>query len=255
MLETEGALPPPRRKRRRPKKSGRTDAATHVSLVTVTLVRAHEPLGSESEAAAWAARLGEDDFTQGLLDETLDSLDRALAAEAAATGRPFAESPALEQIVNARIGYGDGDRLADGRFIDAFDIDARGGTASPRRERRGRTRPVGRIAAILGGKDEALACEFLVPRVRADFDAGRTYAAALAIETAARSTLVEMDAALDVPDHEADLDELERMLPGLTVITDRALGDGRAWDGLAEEIEGPLRLAERVIRRRRVLDQ
>ena len=224
-------------------------------MVTVTLVRAHEPLGSESEAAAWVARLDEDDFTQALLDEALDSLDRALAAEAAATSRPFAESPALEQIVGARIGYGDGDRLADGRFIDAFDIDARGGTASPRRERRGRTRPVARIAAILGGKDEAMACEFLVPRVRADFDAGRIYTAALAIETAARATVVEMDAALDVPDHEADLDELERMLPGLTMVTDRALGDGRTWEGLADEIEGPLRLAERVIRRRRVLDQ
>ncbi len=255
MLETEGALPPARRKRRRPKKSSRADGATHVSVTTATLIRAHEPLGDESGAAAWVARLDEDEFTQVLLDEALDSIDRVLAAEAAATGRPFAESPALEQIVSAKIGYGDGDRLADGRFLDAFDIDARGGTASPRRERQGRSRPIARIAAILSGKDEANACEFLIPRVRADLDADRVYAAALAIETAARATLVEMDAALDVPDHEADLDELERMLPGLTVMTDKALGEGRAWTGLGQEVEPPLRLAERVIRRRRILEQ
>ncbi len=256
VLETEGAMPPARRKRRRPKKSGRADAPTHVSVTTATLIRAHEPLASESAAAAWAARLNEDEFTQSLLDEALDSLERVLAAEAAATGRPFVQAPALEQIVNSRIGYGEGDRLADGRFIDAFDIDARGGTAgSPRRERQGRTRPIARIAAILSGKDEANACEFLVPRVRADFDSGRMYAAAMGIEPAARATLVEMDAALDVPDHEADLDELERMLPGLTVLTDRALEEGRAWGGLAETVEPALRLAERIIRRRRVLEQ
>ncbi|MBK5232714.1 MAG: hypothetical protein JJE13_07000 [Thermoleophilia bacterium] len=255
VLETEGALPPARRKRRRPKKSGRTDAVTHVSVTTATLIRAHEPLGSESGAAAWVARLDEDEFTQGLLDEALESIDRALAAEAAATGRPFAESPALEQIISARIGYGDGDRLADGRFLDAFDIDARGGTASPRRERRGRTRPIARIAAILSGKDEANACEFLVPRVRADLDAGRIYAAALAIETAVRATVVEMDAALDVPDHMSDLDHLERLLPELTELTDNALGEGRARAGLGKSLEEPLLIAERVIRRRRVLEQ
>ncbi|MGK2931341.1 MAG: hypothetical protein ACSLFD_00955 [Solirubrobacterales bacterium] len=256
VLETEGALPPARRKRRRPKQSGKADAATHVSVTTATLIRAHDPLGTESEAAEWSARLNEDEFTQALLDEALDAVERVLAAEAAASGRPFAQSPALEQIVNCRIGYGDGDRLAGGRFIDAFDIDARGGTASsPRRERLGRTMPIARIAAILGGRDEAQACEFLVPRVRADFDAGRTYAAVLGIEPAARATLVEMDDALDVPDHEADLDELERMLPGLTVLTDRALEEGRSWDGAREAVEAPLRLAERVIRRRRVLEQ
>lgn len=255
ILETEGALPPARRKRRRPKQSARTDAVTHVSVTTATLVRAYEPLGTESEAQAWLAQLEEDEFTQGLLDEALAALDRAFAAEAAATGRPFAESPSIDQIVNARIGFGDGDRLANGRFLEAFDIDARGGTASPRRERQSRTRPIGRIAAILGGKDEAMACEFLIPRVRADLDAGRVYTAALAIETAVRATVVEMDAALDEPDHESDLDHLERMLPDLTELTDNALGEGKARTGLAESLEEPLSIAERVIRRRRILVQ
>jgi hypothetical protein len=255
VLETEGAMAPARRKRRRPRKSGRTDTVTHVSVTTATVIRAHQPLESESPARAWLARLQEDEFTQDLLDDALASIGRAFAAEAAATGRPYVEPPLLDQILTAKIGFGDGDRVADGRFIEAYDVDARGGTASPRRERISRTRPLARIAAILGGKDEALACEFLLPRVRADLDAGRTFAAALAIETAIRATVVEMDDALDVPDHVRDLDLLEAMLPDLTDLTDNALGEGKAWAELDTSLEEPLAIAERVVRRRRILEQ
>jgi len=226
-----------------------------VTVTTVTLIRAQEPLGSESEAREWLARLEDDDFIQSLFDETLASIDRALAAEAAASGRPYAQSPALDQILTARIGFGDGDRVADGRYTDALEVDARGGTASPKRERLNRTRPLARIAAILGGKNDAAACELLIPRVRADLDAGRVLAAGLAIENAARSTVVEMDAVLDDPDHERDLDLLEAMLPDLTGVTDSLLTDGRPWAGLADSLEEPLAIAERIIRRRRVLDQ
>ncbi|MGK2954254.1 MAG: hypothetical protein ACSLFI_01095 [Solirubrobacterales bacterium] len=255
VLETEGALPPARRKRRRPRQSGRKDAVTHVSVTTATVIRAYGPLGSDSLAKEWLARLADDEFTQDLLDEALGSLDRAFAAEAAATGRPWVQPPVLDQILTAKIGFGDGDRVADGRFIEAYDVDARDGTASPRRERISRTRPLARIAAILGGKDQALACEFLLPRVRADLDAGRVYPAALAIETAVRATVVEMDKALDVPDHLRDLDLLETMLPDLTELTDNALGEGKAWAGLAESLEEPLAIAERITRRRRILEQ
>ena len=255
VIEAEGALPPARRKRRRPKQSKRHDSPTTVTVTTVTLVRAHDPLGSESEAREWLARLEDDEFIQALFDETLASIDRALAAEAAATGRPYAQSPALDQILAAKIGFGDGDHVADGRFTEAFEVDARGGTASPRRELIGRTRPLARIAAILGEKDRAAACEFLVPRVRADLDAGRVLAAGLAIETAARATVVELDGALDDPDHERDLDLLEGMLPELTTMTDSLLTEGKPWAGLSDSLWEPLGVAERIIRRRRVLDQ
>lgn len=226
-----------------------------VPVTTITMVRAHDPLGSEAEAEGWLERLEDDDFTQGLLDETLASIDRAFAAEAAASGRPYAESPLLNQILNAKIGYGDGDRVADGRYVEALEVDARGGTASPRRERLNRTHPLARIAAILGEKDQAKACELLVPRVRADLDAGRVLPAALAAETAIRSTVVEMDGALDEPEHEQDLDLLESMLPDLTEMTDTLLADAKVWAGLASSLNEPLLIAERVIRRHRILIQ
>ena len=255
MIETEGALPPARRKRRRPKQSKRSETPTTVGVTTVTLVRAHEPLGGESEAREWLAGLEDDDFIQSLFDETFGSIDRALAAEAAASGRPYAAAPSLEQVLGAKIGFGDGDHVADGRYTDALEVDARGGTAGPRRERLGRTRPLARIAAILGQKEQAAACEFLVPRVRADLDAGRVLAAGLAIETAARATVVEFDGVLDDPDHERDLDQLEAMLPDLTRMTDGLLTEGKTWPGLADSLEEPLRVAERIIRRRRILVQ
>lgn len=219
------------------------------------MIRAYEPLASESEAQGWLARLDEDEFTQGLLDEALTTLDRALAAEASASGRPYAQAPALEQILNARIGFGDGDHVSEGRFTEAMDIDARGGTAGSKRERLSRTRPLARIAAIIGGKDTARACEFLVPRVRADLDAGRTLTAALAIENAIRATVVEMDPMLNEPDHERDLDQLESMLADLTKMTDSLLAEAQPWAGLAESLEEPLAIAERVIRRQRIINQ
>ena len=145
--------------------------------------------------------------------------------------------------------------MADGRYTEALEVDARGGMASPRRERLNRTRPLARIAAILGGKDHIKACELLIPRVRADLDAGRVMAAALAAETAIRATVVEMDGALDEPNHERDLDLLETMLADLTQMTDALLATPEVWAGLATSLEEPLVTAERVIRRHRILIQ
>ncbi|MGB0121069.1 MAG: hypothetical protein WBP55_08980 [Solirubrobacterales bacterium] len=231
------------------------DKPTTVTVTTVTMIRAYEPLGTETEAQTWMSRLESDEVAQELLDEALTTLDRVLAAEASASGRPYAQAPALEQILTAKIGFGDGDHVSEGRFTDAMDIDARGGTAGSKRERVSRTRPLARIAAIIGGKDTARACEFLVPRIRADLDAGRVLTAALTIENAMRATVVEMDPMLDDPDHERDLDRLETMLPDLTTMTDSLLTEARPWAGLAESLEEPLSIAERIIRRHRVLTQ
>ncbi len=257
VIESEGALPPPRRKRRRPRKSGRTESPTKVQVTTATVIRAHAPLESEQEANSWLARLDEEDFTDELLAEALSTLDRARAAEAAASGRPFAEPTDLADVLKARVGYGDGDRLSEGRFLEAFEVDARGGVGigGRRRERLSRVAPIARIAAIIGEKGRADTCEFLVPRVRADLDAGRIMTAALGIEMAARATVAELDQALDEPDHVADLDQLEAMLPDLTNLTDSVLTETEPWAGLRESLEEPLLIAERVIRRRRILNQ
>ena len=93
VIESEGALPPARRKRRRPRKSNRTDSPTRVQITTVTVIRAYQPFEDEEDAKAWLRRLGEEEFTDGLLGEALFTLDRARAADAAAYGGPGAVRP------------------------------------------------------------------------------------------------------------------------------------------------------------------
>lgn len=255
VLETEGGLPPARRKRRRPKKAGPEEKASSVPVTIVTAIRSQAPFDSERDAIAWLAGVeGDPGLVDPLLDEAEALLDRALGADAAASGRPYTGPPSFRNALRCRIGIADGDRVSEGRYLRAIDIDARGGDDT-RRRRTERTRPLERIAAIIGGKDEADACEYLVPRVRADLDAGRLITAALVLEVAVRSTIVETDMSLEDSDHEADLDRLESSLPALEAIRDRALtGDG-AWEGLEAELEAPLAVAERVLRRRRVLTQ
>jgi hypothetical protein len=219
------------------------------------MVRAFMPFWNDNEAGEWLVPATEGDQVDSLIEETLSTLDRALAAEAAATGRPYVRAIGIDDLIGARIGFGDGDRVSDGLYLEAFEVDARGGTASPRRERMNRTRPLARIAAIIGEKEEAAACEFLIPRIRSDLDGGRVLAAALMIEIGVRSAIVELDTVLELPEHVADLDRLEALLPELTSLTDAVLTDGEAWPGLAESLEEPLGIVERILRRRRAFDQ
>ena len=255
VIDTEGAPPPARRRRRKAKQLETSQTVPNVAVSTVTVVLASDPFSSESEASEWLAGAIGDEATSELLDRALASLDRALAAEAAATGRPYVPQFGVDDLINARFGYGDGDSVSDGQYLEAYEIDARGGTASPRRERLNRTRPLARIAAILGGREQAAACEYLIPRIRSDLDGGRVMSAALVIEVAVRATVVELDEVLENSDHSADLDRLEEMLPELTELTDAVLTEGRPWPGLSDSLEQPLAIAERIMRRRRALDQ
>ena len=255
VLETEGGLPPARRKRRKPKKSGPEAHSGSVPVTVFTAIRSHIPFGSEREAVAWLAGVeGNPEQVEPLLEEAGSLLDRALAADAGASGRPYSGRPTFKEALQCRIGFADGDRISEGRYLRAIEIDIRGGREAGDL-RTGRTRPIERIAAILGGKDEVDACEVLIPRIRADLDANRLIPAGLVLEVAIRTTIVETDLSLEDPAHEADLDQLEASLPALETIRDRALSGDGAWEGLAAGIEAPLAVAERVLRRRRVLNQ
>ena len=81
---------------------------------------------------------------------------------------------------SARIGFGSGEQVADGLWEAAVALPA------DRRGRRADTRPVERLAALMAGRDAALACEELALRARADLDAGRDREAAIQLEAALR---------------------------------------------------------------------
>lgn len=253
VTETEGALPPPRRRRRRPRKAVVTEAPVRVTVSVVTVIFADRPLDGEAAAEAWLQKAGDPDLTGELIEDGIRTLDRVRAAEASASGTPFGTPTRITGILASRIGFGDGDQVASGRFLNALDVDARGGAGNKRRERAARTGSLARSAAILGGRARATACEVLIPRIRLDLESGNEAAARLAVATTIAATISELEFILEADDHEADLDRLEELLPGLREVAERATGEPAEGD--LERVEDALEVAERVIRRRRILDQ
>ena len=114
-------------------------------------------------------------------------LARALHAHRVAHADPHARDVSAAQALVVRIGYGDGDAVAEGRYEEAWEL-----PRERRRTRRSMEAPEERFAALLGAREEVLACEELVLRVRADLDAGRVREAALGARVALESVLAEL---------------------------------------------------------------
>src|SRR4051812_39570765 len=170
VLGTEGA--PPRQRRGRP-----VDGATREPVPTAraTVVRA-SPFGSRESAAAWLSELrAEEELAEAELAASVAVLNRALFARRLATADPYLAEVSLERALVIRVGYGEGDAVADGRFAEALELPRPGA----RRVKRSMEAPDERFAALLGAREQPLVAEELVLRARADLDAGRTREAAL----------------------------------------------------------------------------
>ncbi len=160
-----------------------------VPTTRVSVVRA-APFGSHDEAEAW---LGELRGSKGALEEEAargaSALNRFLRAHRAAAADPWGRDVSPEHALVVRVGHGDGDLVAEGRYSVAYEL--------PRKAKSSRKRedlaPAERLAAIVGGREEQLACEELVLRARADVDAGRPREAALQARIALEAVLAELD--------------------------------------------------------------
>jgi hypothetical protein len=153
----------------------------------VTVVRP-EPFASGADADRWLAELRSSGPADEL-DAALALLNRALHAWRTSAGDPYAGDVALHRALVTRIGLGDGEAVAGGRFSEAWELPA----ARGKRTRRSMEAPEERFAALLGGHGAPLAGEDLVLRARADLDAGRTRAAALQARVALEALLAELD--------------------------------------------------------------
>ena len=97
---------------------------------------------------------------------------------------------ARAQALIARVGYGEGEEVAHGRWTEATTFP----TPRERRTRRAAAlRPQERLAALLGGRDAPLAAEELALRARLDLDAGRRREAALQLRIALEAALAELE--------------------------------------------------------------
>jgi hypothetical protein len=108
------------------------------------------------------------------------------------------------------------------------------------------------VAAILGGRERADACETLLLRARADLDAGRDREAALQLRVGLEALLVELKGALADPGHEEDMGTLGARRSEAGEAANEALA-GALTPERREQVEELLKLSERILRRRRVL--
>jgi hypothetical protein len=192
VLRTLGA---PQRRLLSGRKGRSVDSADPEPVPTsrATLV-APEPFGGgEDEARAWLQDLrGDKDRAAEELDRAVRRLNRGLHAQRVSSADPYARDVAADGALVVRIGYGSGEEAADGRFAEAWEL-----PRERRRTRRSMEAPEERFAAILGGRDQALACEELVLRARADLDAGRVREAALEARVALEALLAELPGGTD----------------------------------------------------------
>jgi hypothetical protein len=174
-----GGLEAPRRQRR--SRTAEADAKP-VDVTRATVIAAH-PFDDEKLADAWLAQAA------GGVRAALAILNRALHARRIAAADPYAVEVALRDTLVTRIGYGTGEQVADGRWTEARELPPE----RPRVAREAALRPQERFAALLAGRDAALACELLALRARVDLEQGRDREAALQLDAALGAALAELE--------------------------------------------------------------
>jgi hypothetical protein len=163
--------------------------AEPVPTTRATVVRP-EPFASREMASAWLAALRRDqDAVQSELDAALGVLNRAVRAQRAAGADPYLGELSAARALAARIGFGQGAAVAEGRFGEALEL-PRG---RARRAKRSVEAPEERFAALLGLREQPLVAEELVLRARADLEAGRPREAALQARIALEALIAELE--------------------------------------------------------------
>jgi hypothetical protein len=242
VLTTLGAPQRRRLRARRPRAAAPEPDPEPVSTSRVTVIDA-QPL-SPDEAESWLEGIGRDAATQAV-DEALRAINRALRAHRVAAADPSINDLAREQALVCRLGYGDGEQVADGRWTRATQI-----PLDPRRRQRriAALRPQERIAAMLGGRDRPLACEELALRARVDLRAGRTREAALQLRVALEAALAELRPN-DADDMGRRLDELRDRRSAVGSAANEALA-GEPAPATAQAVEEALGRLEAALRAR-----
>ena len=155
-----------------------------VATGRATVIDVGEPLAVEADARSWLRQAGEADLLEGI-----EVLNRALHAFRLVTADPYVYPVGRQHALVARVGFGVGEQVAEGLWADAREL------LPARRRRQPRAavlQPQARLAGVLGGREQALACEELALRARLDLDQRRHREAALQVLVALDATLAEL---------------------------------------------------------------
>ena len=196
-----GDLEAPRRRRlgrRRPRSAEPGSEPGEVEVTRATVITT-DPL-PEDGAPAWLdAAVRDHETTVG---EALMLLNRTIHGHRLAAMDPYVSEVRAGQALATRIGYGSGEQVAEGHWEAAREL------PSPRPSRSMLLHPQQRLAALLSGRDVALACEVLALRARVDLDQGREREAAFQLAAAFDAALAELEGWRGTESVATRLDEL-----------------------------------------------
>jgi hypothetical protein len=255
VLQTLAAPARPSRRRRKPRDAEAASTPPEVPVARATAIRAFEPFDGAEEAAAWlSGATAAEEAIDAVVATGIALLNDALHAQAVAVADPHPLALSAERAVAVRLGYGSGEQTAEGTYTEAREVDARAPVGSLRRRRQEEVRPQERIAALLRGRERTDACETLLLRARADLDASRRREAALQLRVGIEALLAELPDALEDEGHVRDVASLEERRPAVEAAAEWALHGDLPPEAEASVREA-LELAERILRRRRLLTE
>jgi hypothetical protein len=193
-------------------------------------------LSAERQAQAWLADLD----AEREVSTAVIVLNRVLHAQRIAAADPYARAVSPGQALAIRVGWGEGEQVAEGRWLHAVELPwGRPGARARRRSSKGAAlRSEERLAELLGARDRPLLCEELALRARLDLDHDRVAHAALELDHAYAAALPELRAE-GRPDLALRIAELQKLRGGVAVTARAALAraDLAAGSGVAAEAQ------------------
>jgi hypothetical protein len=216
--------------------------AKPVDVIRATVIAA-DPLDGERSADAWLEQAGE------TVAAALAVLNRALHAHRIAAADPYAGEITLRHALVTRVGYGTGEQVAEGDWEAARALPL----PQPSGARSLVLSPQERLAALLSGRDTALACEELTLRARGDLDHCRPREAALQLAIALDAGLAELEVWREQGDMAQRLEELDGWREAVALAAQGALAGGLDPAQVAD-LSGALERLEAALRARQVVD-
>lgn len=218
VLQTVSAHPRRPFARRRVRGAEPEPEPSPVGTTRATVIDA-EPFADEDAARGWLRHAD----LAAHAERALDVLNGVVHAQRIAAADPFVREIALAQAMAVRVGVGRGEEVAEGQWTDARLLHPPPPVSN---RRAGALRPQERFAALLSGRDVALAAEELTLRARLDLDRGRTREAALQVRVALEAALTELQAWTHREDLAQRLDELRDARGVVGAAANRALQGG-----------------------------
>lgn len=232
------------RRQRKPRAAPPGPEPCPVVIARATLVAA-EPFGSHADAERWREEVD----GEAEAGDALRVLNRVLHVHRLAAADPHARELARDAALAARVGVGEGEALAHGRWSAAVELPPREAARASASRSAAVLRPQERLAAVLGGHDVTLACEELTLRARCDVEAGRQREAALQLRVALESALAELAPWADREAITRRTAELREERATVAAAADMAI-DGGLDAATAEQVVRVLGLLEAALRAR-----